>query len=793
MTALNPASQCRTLTHLYLFEKKTESSLTLRIYDLWQKCLSKTTFSFSQLEITSKEFSLTDPSMLLEKLRQKNLIPLESIPSTPTAEECLKDIEHIIMQVKPKVLFESKELEKFTCPLSLDVFLEPVIDEHGHTFEKSFIEEQLKIKNECPINRQPIDSLTPNRVLQQFIEEVKQQDPIPTFALFKKQNMKLASSSLQMVIDCIKAKEYEGALNAYITALQYTKDWSSYKSLPGLFDLMEQKDKALLARLYLIQYQLQDKKVEDALQTIEKCRISDPELIQICPLLIKLYRCTRQTSKAITLALEIGEVLAKKHPKEAILVYKQIITEDPYQFTAYPLLVSLLSDPREKAHIFLKGACHAVQKKKYELARDFCREAEKLYEDSFVDRLIELDLLAKQGKLPKEKLLQIAALYEKKSLPAPMIKAYRMLAQLEYDPSYYEKIITTYDKIKKPEKALQWTHNYLAPLIERKEWQQVATTLHDLGDAYYFQEQYDKAIQFYERALEIKEKTLGKDHPDVATTLRSLGLVYKAQERYDKSIEYFKRVLEVLEISEKDLGNHYLVGFTLFYLRSAYDAQGSVYKAQKQYDKAIKCFKRELEINEKRKDFSFVVFSLNKLGKVYYAQKQYDKAIKYFERALARASSFNFSLVADSLNNLGKVYQAQEQYNKAIQFYERALEIEGKALEKDNPTLASSLNSLRRYEAQEEIQGQRSKAIKLEVEEIDFALLAKHLTIATSLNGLGSSHRAQKQYGKGIECFKQALEIRKKVLGKDNPKTLQALENLENCKKDSSTSICILQ
>ncbi len=477
MAILHSTSQCRTLTHTYLFKIKTESSLTLKIYDLSQKCISKTTFSFSQLELASKDqFSLSDPSMLLEKIRQKNLIPSESIPSIPTAEECLKDIEQIILQVKPKILFESKELEKFTCPLTLDVFLEPVIDEHGHTFEKSAIEQQLKIKNECPINRQPINSLIPNRDIQQFIEEAQKQDPIPTFALFKRQNTQLASSGLKIAQDYIDAEEYEEALNAYAKAFQYTKDWSDYQQLPHLFDLMKQKDKALLARLYLIQYQLQDKKVQDALQIVEQCRISYPELIQICPLLIKLYRYTGQTSKAIAFALDIGEALAKEHPQEAILVYRQIITEDPYQFKAYPLLASLTKDPREKAHILLKGACHALQKKDYIPARDFCEQAQNLYEDSFIDRLIDLDLFPKRPKpqwLPSNsKLLQIAALYEKKNLPALMIKAYRMLAQLDYDPSYYEKIITGYDQIQKPEKALKWALSYLTLLIEHKEWQQ---------------------------------------------------------------------------------------------------------------------------------------------------------------------------------------------------------------------------------------------------------------------------------------------------------------------------------
>ena len=93
-------------------------------------------------------------------------------------------LDQTIEQFKPKVFVERKEIEGFTCPLTLEIFQEPVMDEHGHTFEKSAIEEHLKRKNECPISRQPIHSLAPNRVVQQTIEEWQQKDPIPNFSPF---------------------------------------------------------------------------------------------------------------------------------------------------------------------------------------------------------------------------------------------------------------------------------------------------------------------------------------------------------------------------------------------------------------------------------------------------------------------------------------------------------------------------------------------------------------------------------------------------------------------------------
>ena len=40
------------------------------------------------------------------------------------------------------------------------------------------------------------------------------------------------------------------------------------------------------------------------------------------------------------------------------------------------------------------------------------------------------------------------------------------------------------------------------------------------------------ARRLYERALAIREKALGPDHPDVATSLNNLPLLHRAQGRY---------------------------------------------------------------------------------------------------------------------------------------------------------------------------------------------------------------------------------------------------------------------
>ena len=76
------------------------------------------------------------------------------------------------------------------------------------------------------------------------------------------------------------------------------------------------------------------------------------------------------------------------------------------------------------------------------------------------------------------------------------------------------------------------------------------------------------------RALAIREKALGANHPDVGQTLNNLANVYRDQGKYREAEELHKRALA---IREKALGtNHPDVGQTLNNLANVYRSPGQV-------------------------------------------------------------------------------------------------------------------------------------------------------------------------------------------------------------------------
>src|SRR5205807_2391207 len=58
---------------------------------------------------------------------------------------------------------------------------------------------------------------------------------------------------------------------------------------------------------------------------------------------------------------------------------------------------------------------------------------------------------------------------------------------------------------------------------------------------------YDRAAPLFQRALAIREKVLGPDHPDVASSLHNLAGLYQATGGYGQAVSFQQRADEVRE------------------------------------------------------------------------------------------------------------------------------------------------------------------------------------------------------------------------------------------------------
>ncbi|CAF1244187.1 unnamed protein product [Adineta steineri] len=66
-------------------------------------------------------------------------------------------------------------------------------------------------------------------------------------------------------------------------------------------------------------------------------------------------------------------------------------------------------------------------------------------------------------------------------------------------------------------------------------------------------EEYSLALDFHERARQIRQESLPETHPDLAQTRHNLARIYMEMEQYEVAYEHAQRAVEIAQqkLSEK--------------------------------------------------------------------------------------------------------------------------------------------------------------------------------------------------------------------------------------------------
>jgi tetratricopeptide (TPR) repeat protein len=88
-----------------------------------------------------------------------------------------------------------------------------------------------------------------------------------------------------------------------------------------------------------------------------------------------------------------------------------------------------------------------------------------------------------------------------------------------------------------------------------KDHPDTATTYNNIAVVYDDMGDYDKALEYYEKAKEIYESKLGKDHPFTSTTYNNIATLHFAKDDYDKAMEYFLKAFRIRLIKIKNHPN----------------------------------------------------------------------------------------------------------------------------------------------------------------------------------------------------------------------------------------------
>ncbi|KAL9591473.1 MAG: hypothetical protein Q9179_007687 [Wetmoreana sp. 5 TL-2023] len=291
--------------------------------------------------------------------------------------------------------------------------------------------------------------------------------------------------------------------------------------------------------------------------------------------------------------------------------------------------------------------------------------------------------------------------------------------------------------------------------------------------AWYTAEQgrYNDAEQMDRRALNGREKVMGKEHPDTLTSVSNLALVLRDQGKYEEAEQMNRRALDG---REKVVGKEHPDTLT------SVSNLASVLRRQGKYKEAEQMSRRALDGREKvvGKEHPFTLMSVSNLASVLQDQGKYEEAEQMSRRALESSKKVvgkEHPFTLTSVSNLASVLQDQGKYEEAEQMNRRALDSREKVLGKQHPNtltsvsnLASVLQDQGKYEEAEQIN-------RRALESSEKVVGKEHPFTLMSVSNLALVLQDQGKYEEAEQMSRRALDGYKKVLGKEHPDTLTSV------------------
>ena len=196
---------------------------------------------------------------------------------------------------------------------------------------------------------------------------------------------------------------------------------------------------------------------------------------------------------------------------------------------------------------------------------------------------------------------------------------------------------------------------------------------------------FEEAENLYQTLL---DQTTSED--DKAHYYNQLGYVTNYRHHYERAILYYEKALEIYHKSPSSNQSN---------LAASYNNIGEVYHKMTKYSKALSTHEKALEIyqNTLPPNYPLLGTSYSNIAGVYYSKGEYLEALSFYEKALEikqKTLPPNHPSLATSYNNIGMLYYKIGEHSKTLLNFERALEISERSLPPDHPDVKNTRDNI---------------------------------------------------------------------------------------------------
>jgi serine/threonine protein kinase/Flp pilus assembly protein TadD len=303
------------------------------------------------------------------------------------------------------------------------------------------------------------------------------------------------------------------------------------------------------------------------------------------------------------------------------------------------------------------------------------------------------------------------------------------------------------------------------PLVE-------ASIRDTLGWTYRMLGEIKAAEPHLERALQIRQEQLGREHPETLDSMGRLGWIYCGQGRYRDAERLWARKLE---ISRRALGDEHPI--TLVSMNDL----GTAYMDLGRYEEAEQLLSKRFQISRRVLGEQEATIAMGTLGQVYQTQGRYTEAealyLKFLEVGRrVRGDENPYNLVY--MTFLAGVYRKQGRGNESESLYLKTLETQRRVLGEEHVWTLWSLEGLARLYADQGRYEQAEKLFAKALEGLQKARGKEHRDTVRCMNGLAELYTVQRRFDEAKSLLANALDVGRRTLGEDHPVTLDSGNDL---------------
>jgi len=194
-------------------------------------------------------------------------------------------------------------------------------------------------------------------------------------------------------------------------------------------------------------------------------------------------------------------------------------------------------------------------------------------------------------------------------------------------------------------------------LIDSSDNRQISITLNLIGYLYFHQKNFDKALEYYSRALKIVLQL--ENESSIAAGYNNVAAIYDEKRNYDKAISYYLKALEI----NRRLGDKQFLSINLSNI-------GASYKNLDQLEKSKEYYFQGLTIAKELNDKYLISSTLLDIGNLFFEIDSLEGALLYSEQSFILSSEIGSPvLISGSSELLYMIYLKKKNYSRAFEYH----------------------------------------------------------------------------------------------------------------------------